>query len=61
MCIHAYGTALKTCKSNTETWIRRVLARVRYGPQRTGFPAAPDGWPFRGAGYPGSPPDAGTW
>lgn len=40
--------------------MRRVLARVRDGPQRTGFPAAPDGWPFRGAGYPGSPPDAGT-
>lgn len=61
MCRHAYGTALKTCKSNTETWIRRGLVTEGHGPQRTEFPAAPDGWPFRAAGYPGSLPAVGTW
>ena len=30
-------------------------------PQQTGFPVVPGGWPFRGAGCPGSLPAAGTW
>lgn len=34
--------------------------RIGNRPQRTEFPAAPDGWPFRAAGYLGSPPAVGT-